>query len=540
MSKTNQPQPVRVKTFKMNVDSKYFGVLITIAFYEATEVEFPTFVCIDAKGDYSEEILTAIAGNLNKKDNLLQLIDSKPSDNEEAYDVYLNVEGLTETSIEEEINKILSGTSLKACFIETSEMYESDDLYDCLCMYEAYIEDENEVQVSETTGRYCDMSSVRDELIGFAEDYVNLAKQYIETKSAFCPHCLEDHTYDADSNECNGCGGQIPDGIIDLENSLAEMQPQVENMKKAFTALGYSENDIKNITEAQPVMCIQADHTKKPDNEPDSVRYFAAGQVKNGLFTGLIHGFEGGGQYSGHCMLDGKFMPHIADDVCIEDDVMEDMLNKHTDKTFLNRCYNMLSEYIEYSVDGYFYEIKDRSKFNKFEPVSFARPDYANTTFGNEAGYWSNEEYLLKKCNIKELAKETVAQHHIMNNDLQFATLVEETMRAFRDDEVYGPFFTEKIEKTLREYLDAILDHIEENSLTLDDLNLMDCDICVACDTVLLPEDELYESHKGESLCTSCSILCEGCDKYYVEDEMTLVDGTHVCEFCSKGVDHVN
>lgn len=177
MSKPNQP--TRVKTFKMNVDSKYFGVLITTAFYEATEVEFPTFACIDAKGDYSEEILTAIESNLNKKDNLLQMIDSEPSDNEEAYDVYLNIEGLTEKSIEEEINKLLVGTDLKARVIETSEMYESDDLYDTLCMYEAYIEDENEDQVSETTGRYCDMSSVRDELIGFVKDVV---KQTIQKR----------------------------------------------------------------------------------------------------------------------------------------------------------------------------------------------------------------------------------------------------------------------------------------------------------------------------------------------------------------------
>lgn len=69
-------------------------------------------------------------------------------------------------------NKMLEGTGYTACFVETSELYgedddeiDEDDEYYLKPMYEAHIEDGNEDEIDDSwTGRYCDASSVAEEL----------------------------------------------------------------------------------------------------------------------------------------------------------------------------------------------------------------------------------------------------------------------------------------------------------------------------------------------------------------------------------------
>jgi len=76
-------------------------------------------------------------------------------------------------SIKKEVDATLAGTPYTAYITETSELYEPDndnDPYEGMPMYEAFIEDGQEIQVSETTGRYCELSSVREELVAFAKE----------------------------------------------------------------------------------------------------------------------------------------------------------------------------------------------------------------------------------------------------------------------------------------------------------------------------------------------------------------------------------
>lgn len=83
-----------------------------------------------------------------------------------------------------ELNKLLEGINAKVCIIETSELYGEDDydFYDQAeihalriehndkyigePMYEAYVEDEDEEQISETTGRHCCLDLVFIDLEG--------------------------------------------------------------------------------------------------------------------------------------------------------------------------------------------------------------------------------------------------------------------------------------------------------------------------------------------------------------------------------------
>jgi len=75
-------------------------------------------------------------------------------------------------------NKMLEGTEYTACFVETSELYgeddediSEDDPYYMMPMYEAHIEDGNEEELGDTwTGRYCDVTSVAEELEAFISE----------------------------------------------------------------------------------------------------------------------------------------------------------------------------------------------------------------------------------------------------------------------------------------------------------------------------------------------------------------------------------
>jgi hypothetical protein len=86
--------------------------------------------------------------------------------------------------ITKEIDTLLAGTPYSACFYQTSEFFDSTDdeseentPFNDMPMYEAYIQDTNEDAVSKTTGRYCELASVRDELLAFAEDILQQHKE---------------------------------------------------------------------------------------------------------------------------------------------------------------------------------------------------------------------------------------------------------------------------------------------------------------------------------------------------------------------------
>ena len=76
----------------------------------------------------------------------------------------------------EEANNILKDTSINAVIIQTDEYFtdcDEDDKYYGEPMYEGYLEDEFEEELNNTiTGRYCDIGSVREELEGYASEYI--------------------------------------------------------------------------------------------------------------------------------------------------------------------------------------------------------------------------------------------------------------------------------------------------------------------------------------------------------------------------------
>jgi len=63
-----------------------------------------------------------------------------------------------------------------------------------------------------------------------------------------------------------------------------------------------------------------------------------------------------------------------------------------------------------------------------------------------------------------------------------------------------------------------------------------DCS-CSHCKEALTEDDYCFESHDGKPLCDACAILCEGCNKYYTEDEGEYIDGFFTCNNCKENID---
>ena len=145
------------------------------------------------------------------------------------------------------------------------------------------------------------------------------------------------------------------------------------------------------------------------------------------------------------------------------------------------------------------------------------------------------EEETVDTFSQKDLIKDAL-DHQItmdVHSELSVHELVDEAVNALLEDDVYRSRFNESY---VRSYGTKILNAIvEDNDLSA--VNVRECDICVECGTVMLPDDECYEKHDGEALCAKCSTLCQSCDKYYVESEgIRDIDNSFSCFKCLKAI----
>jgi len=103
-----------------------------------------------------------------------------------------------------------------------------------------------------------------------------------------------------------------------------------------------------------------------------------------------------------------------------------------------------------------------------------------------------------------------------VDKKLSITELVIEAVGEVFNDNVRGdsPIDIEEVKK----YITLIADAIAENN-DLSAINIMECEVCIECGTVLLPDDECYEKHDGQALCAKCSVLCGDCDEYHTEEE---------------------
>lgn len=451
------------RTFTLNVEDK-FTVKTTINFHDYQDIggRSTDHICKVVTGDYPQEILDRIKTKIKCSVEILENLFRSEVDDEdnEPLEVYLNMENLTCEQIEKEANELLEGTGLKAIVNSTEECYDSDDMYCDLEMFEAYLvyEKEDESLDDTTTGRYCDLGSVRDEILA--------------------------------------------------------------------TAALYGEMTIA-------IQCERTDRTR--------ARYFAVGKVEDKLFTGMVYGYEGGGCYSFDYLHRQKFIPSDSQyGECWDDDYRETLLCTAVDSEFIRRCNDIIALHLKYDGDAGQYMIRDPKMYEHELMLGFGNhfntPTYGFTTFDNgTVETYSRSEFMYDALHAKKLARDMAEYHHTTNPEepsLSFATLVEETMRSLRDDDVYGPIMDDETEEKLRAYLNSIFDEMENRGLSMDEVAFRECDVCTNCGKVLLSDDELYESPISGSLCQCCSVMCDSCDMYFAPKEIATHDDCDLCPSC--------
>ena len=145
----------------------------------------------------------------------------------------------------------------------------------------------------------------------------------------------------------------------------------------------------------------------------------------------------------------------------------------------------------------------------------------------------SKKPKFLKKSAQEKLIKSVLDYHVIVDehNELSTQELVETSLKALMEDEVVGHKIDEDY---VSSYIKRILSRSEnvygEDSVR--NINILECEICSECGTVLLPNDECYEKHNGEAICSSCGFLCESCGKYYTKEEGVNISGVFTCNNC--------
>jgi hypothetical protein len=148
------------------------------------------------------------------------------------------------------------------------------------------------------------------------------------------------------------------------------------------------------------------DFTK--NEEIKDIRYTCAGVInEQGQLSGIVYGYEGGGEYSEQLILNGNFIPNYDEDLDehLEFDEQITYLEDLTEKGFYDKCYNAIEDMMSYDKDTCNYKLKTESnyKFGFFDngdkvysefPDQVTPPDYGNT-------YWKNNDTGL--YTIKEL-----------------------------------------------------------------------------------------------------------------------------------------
>ena len=90
----------------------------------------------------------------------------------------------------------------------------------------------------------------------------------------------------------------------------------------------------------------------------DEIRYYAVGKYENNKFTGSVFGYEGGGVHSHIWMVDGKYIPQVINEQCLEWEEME---------TIFEQLSGMRSNNLEEAIEEYV--VLDTTDFPYFKAI---------------------------------------------------------------------------------------------------------------------------------------------------------------------------
>jgi len=139
------------------------------------------------------------------------------------------------------------------------------------------------------------------------------------------------------------------------------------------------------------------------DYDKNTVRYAAFGKINSeNKFSGIIYGYEGGGEYSEGYMFLDKYLPTMTDDEedCIDDDTQEQMLKELISDELFQVLIDERNLFMTYDKERNCYMMNEKAfvLFNSNNvasnfPNDINPPSYANTYWTDDnRGRWSVEE----------------------------------------------------------------------------------------------------------------------------------------------------
>lgn len=250
---------------------------------------------------------------------------------------------------------------------------------------------------------------------------------------------------------------------------------------------------------------------KKSDKKSANVEFFCAGITKGIELSGLVYGNAGSGEYSIRYVYKNKLLPTAdINGESLEDDVAEMILNQlMKDNEFVKKCFNYTLEVLDLNSSGnYIVKENGESFFNGLATMQIGGYMAPNLIVGDSPLSLMTVEMTLgelgKALNINKVSKETIEYHMTSNpeEELSDATLITMTLETMCADDLYGSVVNKDEVET---YLWKIADTVKTDGSNFYETNIRECEICVDCGKVLLPDDECYESDKaGEPFCDSC------------------------------------
>lgn len=182
--------------------------------------------------------------------------------------------------------------------------------------------------------------------------------------------------------------------------------------------------DIQKVLEPEISIFIQLNNDKK------TIRYFSIGTYINELFTGMVYGYEGGGESSDRFVYKNKFLPSYIGDEPIEWDDLCGIFDEFSPYTF-DTLDAIIRGYADFNTTSLDWEIEEDVDFGgkmvfsmnmHCNPISYGLTSWDDTKDTKE---WEVEEIKsILKMNVKDklhdYLKEYISVHNHIPMDVIF------------------------------------------------------------------------------------------------------------------------
>lgn len=214
--------------------------------------------------------------------------------------------------------------------------------------------------------------------------------------------------------------GKDIDFVVGTNDDNIEAELVINNLEETHTEKKYhnlielvlqiDENyEVNFVREKNKITADQLGMVLMVEENRTDVRYFSCGFMDERGFTGLVHGYEGGGEYSEWFYYNGDYVDSDTFDEYDDDDyidefsmVVDAVCDEVGDSDFYDTIIELVGQFIEWDDDNCSYYLKDEMK-PVFEDKNIAcygvdidAVDYGNTSFTEDENNYTDDENIKK------------------------------------------------------------------------------------------------------------------------------------------------